>query len=102
VIDEPAQAFESADAKTIVDALWSNWPIVATLRAVDVGMTTPERVTDFIRTFQELSDAGLISYEAFVVGPGGPQVVDAALTARGRAWLVALTHPPLAIRQMVR
>jgi len=100
VIDEHAQAYESADAKTIVDALWSNWPIVATLRATDVGMASPERVTDFIRTFQELSDAGLISYEAFVVGPGGPQVIDAALTARGRAWLVTKTRVPLAIRQL--
>jgi len=100
VNDEPAQAFKSADAKTIVDALWSNWPIVMTLRAADVDMIAPDRVIDFIRTFQELSDAGLISYEAFVVGPGGPQVIDTALTARGRAVLSAYYHPPVALRQL--
>jgi hypothetical protein len=100
VNDEPAQAFETADAMTIVDALWSNWPIVATLRAVDVGMAAPDRAIDFIQTFQELSDAGLISYEAFVIGPGGPQVIDAALTARGRALLVARAHAPAVIRQL--
>jgi hypothetical protein len=104
VTDEPAQAFDSADAKTIVDTLWSNWPVVATLRPVDLGMgVTPERAIDFIRTFQQLSDAGLIGYEAFVVGPGGPQVIDAALTARGRALLVSSVHaqPPV-IRQLAR
>jgi hypothetical protein len=100
VTDEPAQAYESADAKTIVDALWSNWPIVVTLRAADVGMGSAERITDFIRNFQDLSDAGLISYEAFVVGPGGPQVIDAALTARGRAVLARRMTPPVAPRQL--
>jgi hypothetical protein len=100
VIDEPAQAYESADAKTIVDALWSNWPIVVTLCAADIGMGSADRVTDFIRNFQNLSDAGLISYEAFVVGPGGPQVIDAALTARGRAVLARRANPPLVPHQL--
>jgi hypothetical protein len=100
VIDQPAQAYESADAKTIVDALWSNWPIVVTLRAADVGMGSAERINDFIRNFQDLSDAGLISYEAFVVGPGGPQVVDAALTARGRAVLARRMNSPMAPHQL--
>ncbi|WP_135965241.1 hypothetical protein [Sphingomonas gei] len=102
MIDEPAQACESADAKTIVDALWANWPMVVTLRAADVGMESAERVTDFIRNFQDLSDAGMISYEAFVVGPGGPQVIDAALTARGRALTARRMHPPRAPRQLAR
>ena len=100
MIDESAQAFESADAKTIVEALWPKWPIVVTLRAADIGMASPDRMTDFIRNFQDLSDAGLISYEAFVVGPGGPQVVDAALTARGRALLSTRIHPPMMPHQL--
>lgn len=88
MIDEPAQAFESADARTIVAALWSSWPIVATLRPADVGMdASPDRLIDFINTFQNLGDAGLITFEAFIIGPGGPQMIDAALTARGRALL---------------
>lgn len=100
MIDESAQAYQSADAKMIVDALWSNWPIVVTLRAADLGMDSAERVTDFIRNFQDLSDAGLISYEAFTVGPGGPQVIDAALTARGRALLAKRMNPPMAPHQL--
>lgn len=88
MIDEPAQAFESADARTIVAALWSSWPIVATLRPADVGMdASPDRLIDFINAFQNLGDAGLITFEAFIIGPGGPQMIDAALTARGRALL---------------
>ena len=88
MIDEPAQAFENADARTIVAALWSSWPIVATLRPADVGMdASPDRLIDFINAFQNLGDAGLITFEAFIIGPGGPQMIDAALTARGRALL---------------
>jgi hypothetical protein len=63
-------------------------------------MGSAERINDFIRNFQDLSDAGLISYEAFVVGPGGPQVIDAALTARGRAVLARRITPPMAPHQL--
>lgn len=101
MIDEPAQAFESADAKTIVEALWSSWPIVVTLSAADVGMNAaPERHVDFIRALQELGDAGLITFEAFIVGPGGPQMIDAALTARGRALLGPVVLPATIVRQL--
>lgn len=102
MIDEPAQACNSADAQTIVDALWSSWPMVVTLRAADVGMDSADRVTDFIRNFQDLSDAGMITYEAFVIGTGGPQVIDAALTARGRAMIARRTKPPREPRQLAR
>lgn len=98
VIDETAQALDSADARMIVDALWSSWPIVATLRPVDLGMDdSADRLIDFIKAFQDLGDAGLIIFEAFVVGPAGPQVIDAALTARGRALLGARMNPQPAV-----
>lgn len=101
MIDEPAQAFESADARTIVAALWSSWPIVATLRPADVGMdASPDRHIDFINAFQNLGDAGLITFEAFIIGPGGPQMIDAALTARGRALLGPGNNAAAVVRQL--
>lgn len=101
MIDEPAQAFESADARTIVAALWSSWPIVATLRPADVGMdASPDRLIDFINAFQNLGDAGLITFEAFIIGPGGPQMIDAALTARGRALLGPGNNATAVVRQL--
>lgn len=104
MIDESAEAIESADARTIVDALWSSWPLVATLRPADLGMDeSAERLIDFIKAFQDLGDAGMIIFEAFVVGPAGPQVIDAALTARGRALLGARMQPgPGAVSQLAR
>ncbi|AQR76036.1 hypothetical protein BXU08_19235 [Sphingomonas sp. LM7] len=86
----------------MVDALWLSWPIVVTLRPADVGMQlSPNREIDFIRTVQDLNDAGMISYEAFVVGTSGPQAIDAALTARGRALLGArFAEAPPIIRQL--
>jgi hypothetical protein len=101
VIDEATQALENADARTIVEALWSSWPIVVTLCAADVAMgDSPERHIDFIKALQELGDSGLITFEAFLVGPGGPQMVDAALTARGRALLGPGTNPAETVRQL--
>lgn len=101
MIDEHAQAFESADARTIVGALWLSWPVVVTLCADDVGMNaSPERHIDFIKALQELGDAGLITFEAFIVGPGGPQMIDAALTARGRALLGPGMNAAAAVRQL--
>lgn len=60
----------------------------------------PERHIDFIKALQELGDSGLITFEAFLVGPGGPQMVDAALTARGRALLGPGTNPAETVRQL--
>jgi len=103
VINEFSQAFDTPDARAIVDALWSSWPVVSTLRPADVGMAdTPERAIGFIKTVQQLSDAGFVSYEAFVVGMAGPRVVEATLTARGRAllgmWMNAEREPQIARR----
>jgi hypothetical protein len=63
-------------------------------------MGSADRITAFIQNFQDLSDAGMITYEAFVVGTGGPQVIDAALTARGRALIMRRMHPPMVPRQL--
>ena len=64
--------------------------MLVTMRPADVGMAgSANRAVDFVNVIQELSDFGLIIYEAFVVGPGGPRVLDVALTARGRSLLAA-------------
>lgn len=88
MINEPAEAFYGVDARSIVDVLWSSWPAFTTLRPDDVGMAgSSARSIDFIQTVQELSDAGLICYEALIIGTSGVRVNDAALTARGRSVL---------------
>lgn len=88
MIDEPAGAFFGADVRPVVDVLWAHWPAFRMLSPADVGMDqSPARVTDFVRVVQQLSDAGLICYEALVVRGGDVRLVDAALTARGRAQL---------------
>jgi hypothetical protein len=101
VNDETTEAYDDSDVRTIVEALWLSWPIVATLRPADVGMhVSAERQVDFIRAFQQLNDAGMVCYEAFIVGSAGPEVVDAALTARGRARLARFVEAPQALRQL--
>ncbi|HVJ02715.1 MAG TPA: hypothetical protein VM662_11075 [Sphingomonas sp.] len=84
--DEYQLALESADARAALQSLRSSWPATLTLRPASIGLRTPfEHGLDFVRAVQRLSDAGLIAYEALVVGPDGPRVIDAVLTARGRA-----------------
>jgi len=84
--DEFLYALDSADARAALQSLWSSWPAVTTLRPACTGLQGPsENALDFVRAVQRLSDAGLIGYEALVIGSEGPRVIDAALTARGRA-----------------
>ncbi|WP_294056017.1 hypothetical protein [Sphingomonas sp.] len=70
--------------------LQARWPALTTLTPASIGVAEGTDATrEFLRTVRELSDAGLLSYEALVVGPTGPVVIDAALTARGREVLRA-------------
>lgn len=68
------------------DVLVASWPILVTLTPKNVGLAGDEESTiDFLRIVQALSDTGLLSYEALLIGSDGPVLVDASLTARGRA-----------------
>lgn len=104
MIDQPADAFHGADAGPVVEVLWAHWPAFTVLTPADVGMdTTPARAMDFIRVLQDLSDAGLVCYEALVIRGAEVRVVDVALTARGRARLAALMdHRGPSARQVGR
>jgi hypothetical protein len=66
--------------------LVASWPILVTLTPENVGLADHDDATvDFLRIVQTLSDTGLLSYEALLIGSEGPVLVDATLTARGRA-----------------
>lgn len=70
----------------IISVLVANWPILVTLTPDSVGLERSEEAAmDFLRIVQALSDTGLLSYEALLVGSDGPMLIDASLTARGRA-----------------
>ncbi|WP_262408471.1 hypothetical protein [Sphingomonas sp. JC676] len=66
--------------------LAASWPILVTLTPESVGLGSNEEATlEFLRIVQALSDTGLLSYEALLIGSDGPILIDATLTARGRA-----------------
>ena len=68
------------------NVLAASWPILVTLTPESVGLARDEEATiEFLRIVQALSDTGLLAYEALLIGEDGPILVDATLTARGRA-----------------
>jgi hypothetical protein len=79
-------ANDTAEMDKIVRALQANWPMLVTLTASGNGLSpsSPD-LENFLSAIQLLSDDGFISYEAVVIGTGGPRLIDAGLTARGRA-----------------
>jgi hypothetical protein len=81
-------ALDSRCIVAIADALQRSWPGSATLTpaALDLGASV-DRQHAFVSAVQGLCDRGLLAYEALLIGIGGPEVRDAALTARGRALL---------------
>jgi hypothetical protein len=70
----------------LTSVLAASWPILVTLTPESVGLDGNKEATlDFLRIVQALSDTGLLSYEALLIGSDGPILIDASLTARGRA-----------------
>ncbi|PVX30912.1 hypothetical protein [Sphingomonas pokkalii] len=64
------------------------WPGSTTLHPDDLGLDDSlDQQHLFIDAVQTLCDRGLLAYEALVIGIRGPELRDAALTARGRALL---------------
>lgn len=77
---------EGLHVTPLASILAASWPILVTLTPESVGFADDEEATiEFLRIVQALSDAGLLSYEALLIGSDGPVVIDASLTARGRA-----------------
>lgn len=72
--------------------LQRSWPGATVLTPADIGLGSEQSASaDFIAIIESLSDAGFLAYEALIVAAEGPMVIDAALTARGRAALDAGT-----------
>ena len=80
---------DSPEFKALVRVLQARWPSPITLSCETVGLDDqPELRQALLRSVQALADGGLLQYEALLVGATrGPEVVDAMLTARGRALL---------------
>ncbi|WP_333571689.1 hypothetical protein [Sphingomonas sp.] len=85
---EALGALDSRCIAAIAGVLQRSWPGSATLTptALNLGASLDHHHA-FIAAVQGLCDRGLLAYEALLIGIGGPEVRDAALTARGRAVL---------------
>lgn len=80
-VPEPLDA-----AALVIRALGQSWPILETLTPASLGLDESEAdLVAFVTAVQQLSDEGLISYEALIVNRDTARLVDAGLTARGRA-----------------
>jgi hypothetical protein len=78
---------DTPEFKVLLRVLQACWPSPVTLTCETVGLENqPGSRQGFLRSIQALADSGLLQYEAILVGATrGPEVVDAILTARGRA-----------------
>lgn len=75
--------------------LLQQWPRSALLTPADIGLgKDKDSASSFLSIVEALSDAGYLSYEALIFNAEGPMLIDAALTARGRAMLVQWTESP--------
>jgi len=89
LVNRPRDCLNTEDAphlEALGRLLNASWPTLITFTPEAIGLAAlPNTKFDFLQSIQSLTDAGLMSYEALVVGSEqGPRVVDAALTARGR------------------
>jgi hypothetical protein len=71
---------------SMVGELGRSWPALVTLTPAVLGLEYPgESTLPFLEAIRALTDSGFATCEAIVIGSDGPRVIDAALTARGRA-----------------
>lgn len=69
---------------TLVRKLEDNWPHPCELRPSEDDRADGHR--SFLLIITWMQDAGWLMFEALLIGAGGePRVIDAVLTARGRA-----------------
>jgi hypothetical protein len=89
-VDRLARMGQDIPVESATRLLHRNWPRSTMLTPADIGLgDDAQAVADFLGLVEALSDAGYLSYEALVFNKEGPMLVDAALTARGRAVLTA-------------
>jgi hypothetical protein len=70
-----------------VSELQRSWPVLVTLTSSTLGLEYPgESTLMFLEAIRDLTDSGMVTCEAIIISSvDGPRIVDAALTARGRA-----------------
>lgn len=91
-VDHLARMRTDAPAECATRLLQEHWPQSTVLTPADIGLGDRETGTaDFLGLVERLSDAGFLSYEALVFNSDGPMLIDATLTARGRAMLMRET-----------
>lgn len=79
---------DSTAVEAAAQLLQRSWPALTALTPASIGLGTDQQSTiRFLEIVQMLSDSGLLTYEALLVNPDGPMLIDAALTARGRTEL---------------
>jgi len=89
-VDRLGRIGSSVPVECATRLLVQNWPRSTILTPSDIGLGGRETaVAEFLGMVESLSDAGFLAYEALVFGSEGPMLVDATLTARGRAMLAS-------------
>lgn len=87
-------SLDESSLDAVVRMLQANWPILVNLTPARLGL---DRHNDarraFLHTVRVLTDSGLVTFEAIRDDSAGPEVIDAALTARGRALFDPLLDP---------
>lgn len=63
------------------------WPNTANVSPIHLGWNGRSGALAFLDIFEELSDAGMLSYEALVISEAGPFIYQASITPKGRASL---------------
>lgn len=88
-----ARIGSGAPVEGVTRLLQENWPRSTLLTPAAIGLESGDKaVAEFLGLVESLSDAGFLAYEALVFNSDGPMLVDAMLTARGRAMLASETN----------
>jgi hypothetical protein len=87
----PPEATLSSAERCVLGTLNQVWPSAATMTPDVFDCETPQdNQASFVNTVQNLSDNGMILYEAFLAGSTSePRFLDTMITARGKAALQA-------------
>lgn len=85
----PSEVLGSIDESSldaVIRLLQGSWPILVNLTPSRLGLDRHQEAhRAFVHTMRILTESGLMTCEAIVDDSADPEVIDAALTARGRA-----------------
>jgi hypothetical protein len=63
------------------------WPNTADVDPAHLGLTGRNGALAFLDVIEELSDGGVLGYEALIIDVHGPRIHQGSITPRGRALL---------------